>query len=119
MTILKNRFLHALTALLMFAATAAHGQWNPLNPVAAVQKQDDGITARLATGVLRVRVCSDSMVRITYAPGSSIPERPEYVVLKKQWAPAKWSMQSTSDEVSVATAQLKVIVQRKDSRVVF
>jgi alpha-D-xyloside xylohydrolase len=119
MTILKNRFLHALTALLMFAATAAHGQWNPLNPVAAVQKQDDGITARLATGVLRVRVCSDSMVRITYAPGSSIPERPEYVVLKKQWAPAKWSMQSTSDEVSVATAQLKVIVQRKDSRVAF
>jgi alpha-D-xyloside xylohydrolase len=116
---IKKRTLFLYLALFMGTTGVAIGQWNPLVPVTAVKPEEDGIVLTLSTGVMRLQVCSDSMVRVMYAPGTSFPDRKEFVVLKTKWAPAKWSMQSTADEVTVTTERLKVTVQRKDSRIVF
>ena len=58
-----------LALLLSFCAGAAEAQWNPLNPVKEMQKQADGILLKMERGTLRLTVCSDSIVRVTYAPG--------------------------------------------------
>jgi len=116
---IKKRALFLYLGLFLGATGAAVGQWNPLVPVTEVKPQEDGIVLMLSTGIMRLQICSDSMVRVMYVPGTSFPDRKDFVVLKTKWAPAKWSMESTADEVTLTTARLKVMVERKDSRVVF
>src|ERR671925_1410899 len=41
----------------------ATAQWNPLNPVVAVQKEPDGGRFTLQRGVMRLQICSDSIIR--------------------------------------------------------
>ena len=59
-------------SLLLLASTAA-AQWNSPNPVKSDEKQTDGVLLRMQSGLLRLRVCSDSIVRILYTPTSSFP----------------------------------------------
>ena len=66
----------ALLALLFSFCAVAGAQWNALNPVADMQKQADGILLKMERGTLRITACSDSIVRVTYAPGDSLPDRP-------------------------------------------
>ncbi len=70
--ILASGFL--LSALVW--AAPSHAQWNPLNPVASVKQQADGVNLTMKTGTLRLQVCSDSIVRVTFAPGATIPNTP-------------------------------------------
>jgi len=82
----------ALLALLLSFCAPARAQWNALNPVKEVQKQADGILLKIERGTLRITACSDSIVRVTYAPGDSIPNTPEYAITKKEWPAAHWSL---------------------------
>src|SRR5580698_9170370 len=82
----------AFLALLLSFCVSAQAQWNPLNPVRDMQKQADGILLKMERGTLRITAASDSIVRVTYAPGESIPETPEYAITKKDWSPAHWSI---------------------------
>jgi alpha-D-xyloside xylohydrolase len=110
-----------LLGLLLLPALSpmAHAQWNPLNPVTAVQQQSDGVLFTLKTGALKLQVCSDAMVRVLYSPASSFPQRQDHVVIKKSWPAVQWTMQAGDDAVTVTTSQLKVVVTRKDGGIVF
>ena len=100
-------------------ATSALGQWNPLNPVVAVKQQDDGVILKMQTGTLRLQVCSDSIVRVTYAPGTTFPDGPFYVITKTVWPRTSWTMQSSDKDVTVATSRLKLTIARKDGAILF
>jgi hypothetical protein len=41
-----------------------------------VKKQVDGIVLTMKSGTLRLLICLDSIVRVTYVAGFSIPETP-------------------------------------------
>ena len=73
-----------LLLLLSFCA-AADAQWNALNPVQSVKKQADGVLLTMEHGTLRIEACSDSIVRVTYAAGDSIPDTPQYAIIKNSW----------------------------------
>ena len=103
----------------LLLAAAADAQWNPLNPVTGVQQQSDGVLFAMQTGVLRVQVCTDSIIRIVYSPTSSSPERPDYVLIKTRWPATQWSMQSTETDVTLMTARVTVAVTRKDGTILF
>ncbi len=109
--------------LLLFVAAclsiAAAAQWNPLNPVRATQKDGKGLTLELQRGVLRFEVPSDTVVRVLYAPTSEFPRVAEYVVIKKDWPETAFSAVETADEVTLATAKLKLVVAKKDSSFIF
>ena len=105
-------------SLLLLASTAA-AQWNPLNPVKSDEKQTDGVLLRMQSGLLRLRVCSDSIVRILYTPTSSFPAVKHYAVIKTSWPATRFSLESTGKDVTLNTSQLKVIVARKDGAIVF
>src|ERR1700723_2447544 len=120
MTMMKKQpLLLFLTALLfiLLCCGAAHAQWAPMNPVAGIQQQADGVLFTQASGVLKVQVCSDSVIRVLYSPTSTFPQRPDFVVLKEKWPATKWTMQSNDSAVTLTTALLKIVVTRKDGAI--
>jgi alpha-D-xyloside xylohydrolase len=106
-------------ALILLLSVSSFAQWNALNPVVSAAQQPDGILFQLHSGVLKLQVCSDSIVRVLYAPGSSIPEKKEYLVIKDKWPATRWSMQSTDKDVTLTTARLKVTVLKENSSIHF
>jgi alpha-D-xyloside xylohydrolase len=100
-------------------ATGAFAQWNPLNPVVDVEQQDDGVVLKMHRGTLRLQICSDSIVRVTYALGANLPDAPSYVVTKITWPKAQWTTQSNDKYVMLQTARLKVTIARKDGVILF
>jgi len=112
------RLLHGAFLLLLFVASAS-AQWNPLNPVTDAKQQADGIVFQLKSGVLKLQVCSDTIIRVMYSPTDSFPEKKEYLVIKDKWPAIQWTMQSTDKEISLITAKLKVTVLRENSSIHF
>jgi alpha-D-xyloside xylohydrolase len=105
--------------LFLVLTTGATAQWNPLNPVTGVQQQADGALFQLQSGVMKVQVCADSIIRLLYSPTSQFPDRPDYVVTKTTWPAVQWKMQSTDKDVSLVTGRLKVTVNRADGVIVY
>ena len=117
-----NLFLRGLTAaLLTFGlVSSVAAQWAPRNPVVAFQSQTDGVNFTMRAGALRLQVCSPSIVHVLYSPLSSFPpRRPDPVVIKTNWPAAKFSVQSNDDEVTLTTAQLKIVVTRNDGAITY
>jgi alpha-D-xyloside xylohydrolase len=108
-----------LLILSLGLACRVSAQWNALNPVVSVKQQQDGVVLGMQVGTLRLQVCSDSIVRVTYAPGSALPDSPQYVITKTSWPPVQWTMQVGEKDVSLATARVRVTVTRKDGAIVF
>ena len=110
--------LSVVSTCLLWVA-AANAQWAPMNPVRQVQQESDGVLFTMGTGTLKVQVCSDSVIRVLYAPTASFPKHADYVVTKEGWPAAKWTMQSTDDAVTLSTSLLTVSVTRKDGAVTY
>jgi alpha-D-xyloside xylohydrolase len=108
-----------LALLLSFCAGAAEAQWNPLNPVKDMQKQADGILLKMERGTLRITACSDSIVRVTYAPGDAIPDTPQYAITKKDWPTAHWWLLPDDKSYKVSTPLVSVTVAMKDGTILF
>ncbi len=90
-----------------------------MNPVVAIQPQVDGVAFLMKSGVLRLQVCSDSIVHVLYSPTSSPPSHPDPVVIRTNWPATKFAMQTNDDEVTLSTAQLKIVVTRKDGAITY
>ena len=113
-------FRHLICFVAMAALSlSAAGQWNPLNPVTAVQNQPDGVIIALQKGALKLQVCSDSIIRVLYSPAQSFPQVVELVVIKATWPKAEFTVSETLESVTLSTAQLRVAVAKKDSVIVF
>jgi alpha-D-xyloside xylohydrolase len=110
--------LLSLVCCLLLTINAA-AQWNPLNPVRSVQQQADGVQFELQSGILKLQVCSDSIIRVIYSPTAEAPKLKDYVVIKDSWPVTKWSLHTGDDAITLSTAQLKVVVQRKDASITF
>jgi len=106
-----------LAVLVLIPIAAA--QWTPRNPITAVQQQPDGVVLTLQSGTLKIQVCSDSVIHVLYSASSTFPSLPDYVVVKKDWPGAKFSFQSTDNEVVLTTAALKIVVARNDSSITY
>jgi len=116
----RRRAAFAGVALLVLClASSSSAQWNPLNPVTSVKQQADGLVLGMKSGTLRLLVCSDSIVRVTYSPGAGVPETPQYTITKQSWPVSQWTMQSSDTDVKLATPLLKVTVTKKDGAILF
>jgi alpha-D-xyloside xylohydrolase len=107
-----------LSCILLLASSAA-AQWNALNPVKDVKQQPDGAVLTMERGTLRLVVCTDSIVRVTYAPGATFPDTPQYVVIKNTWAPSPFTFDAGANAVTLATGKLKITVTKKDGAILF
>jgi alpha-D-xyloside xylohydrolase len=119
----NNAFLRHLCLTALFVAalvSPALAQWEPRNPVVAVQPQSDGAIFTMKTGKLRVQLCSDSIVHVLYSPTSSFPpSRPDPVLIKTTWPAIRFTTQTDDDSVTLSTSQLKIVVARKDGAITY
>jgi len=108
-----------VSACLSADAPPVVAQWNPLNPVMEVRQEPDGAELVLQKGILKLRVCTDSIVRVLYTPTNRFPKVKDFVVIKKEWPHAKFTVVATQENITLTTAALKLVVARKDSSVLF
>jgi alpha-D-xyloside xylohydrolase len=111
--------LFLLVSLALVWPSIAGAQWAPLNPVTGVEKQSDGVLLKMRVGVLRLEVCSDSIIHVTYAPGSSIPDARQFIVTKTSWPAAQWNMDSNDDAITLTTSSMKITVTRKSGAILY
>ncbi|HZT74358.1 MAG TPA: glycoside hydrolase family 31 protein [Terriglobales bacterium] len=105
--------------LLLALALAAPAQWTLPNPVQAVARGRAGVVLTLRTGVLRLDVRAPNIVRVRFAPGAAVPERPEFVLVHRDEPAALWSLQEDAKTVTLATAELAVAVDRASGAIAF
>ena len=105
--------------LLLGAAAPAWPQWTPMNPVSSVERQADGIVLALNQGVVKLQVCSDSIIRLRYAPTRAFPDNPDPVVIKSSWPAAKWTLEDAGNFITLTTERLKVAVDRRDASITY
>ncbi len=95
-------------------------QWTPVSPVTNVSKESDGIRVIFQSGgILKLQVCSDSIVHVLYSPNGDFPKRPDDVVTKQSWDPAQWKMDSSDKDITLSTSLLKVTVEKETGAVTF
>lgn len=111
--------LYALLLALLWLAPNVVAQWDPLNPVKGIERQSDGVLFTMQTGLLRLQVCSDSIVRILYTPTPSFPDVKRLAVIKTSWPAAHFSAASTDKEMTLGTSRLRVTVARQDGAIAF
>jgi alpha-D-xyloside xylohydrolase len=88
-------------------------------PVTGVVRQADGVVVRMQPGVLRLVVMQESVIRVTYAAGATIPELHSFSVVMKPKVGVKWTLAQTRDAVTLATAAVRVRVDRRTGAVEF
>jgi len=121
MKIFSSRLLPILGFLISLAVSSpASAQWVPLNPVASVEPQPDGIVLVLKTGFLRFQVCSDSIVHVVYSLERDVPQHTDFLVIKKSWPKSDFSLRTDDPKLIVLTTpRLKIEVTRADSSIIF
>jgi alpha-D-xyloside xylohydrolase len=120
-------FLHpckyiASLFFLLFLATAPSviAQWVPQNAVIAVEQQPDGAVLVLQTGFLRFEVCANSIVHVVYSVERDVPKRTDFLVTKKSWPKADFSLHTDDPKlITVTTSRLKIEITRADSSIIF
>ncbi len=108
--------------LLLFLAIAPSmvAQWVPLNPVTSAEPQPDGVVLILHSGFLRFQVCSDSIVHVVYSIERDVPKRTDFLVTKKAWPKADFSLHTDDPKlVTITTSRLKIEITRADSSIIF
>jgi len=118
----QHSLLAAIVASSFVFAVAPplRAQWIPLNPVKSADPLPDGVLLTLDGGYLRLQVCSDSIIHIVYSPDRNIPAHPDFLVVKKEWAKAPFTLRSDDPKLlTLATSQLTLEVTRADSSIVF
>src|ERR1035438_3003878 len=108
------------TLFLLAMSTKVSAQGLRLNPIKNAETQGDGVLLVLQNGYLRFQVCSDSVVHIVYSMERNVPDRPDFLVVKKSWPKAEFSFQSQDPKLlTLTTSQLKIEISRADSSIVF
>jgi alpha-D-xyloside xylohydrolase len=101
-----------LFTLLPFAREAL-AQWNPPNPVLSFTQTTDGLEIHQTAGILRLQVVSPAILHVTYGP-ETVPEHPsDGVVVKRDWPPAQFTVESDQKSITLTTAQIKAIIERQ------
>lgn len=114
------RWIRIVLTLLLATVVVDSGfaQWREKNPVTVVEQQAGAVLFHMKQGTLRVWPCSESIVRVTYSPGESFPDRPDYVVTKRS-PPVQLQLQQGDADATVSTPALRVVVQREDGSITF
>jgi alpha-D-xyloside xylohydrolase len=115
------KYLTILFLLSLYAAPPSlKAQWVPLNPVTGAETQPDGVVLVLHSGFLRFQVCSDSIVHVVYSIERSVPQRADFLITKKSWPKADFSLRSDDPKlIALTTARLKIEIARADGSIIF
>jgi alpha-D-xyloside xylohydrolase len=98
--------LAAMTSVILSAADVSGPQ-----PVQTVTQQADGVLVRLQTGMLKIQVCADDIVHVQAMADQTLPTAPSVPVIAT-WEKVPFTVQNEPSAVTVATATLRVQVDK-------
>ena len=106
--------------IVLASMSPAFGQWTAVPPVTSVTRDSDGIRARVQSGgVLKLQVCTDSIIHVLYSPDGNFPKRPDYVVTKTSWSPSQWKLESSTTAATLSTSALRVTIEKETGAISF
>ncbi len=109
--------MHSYLSVLSLAV-AALGASVTATAAPTVEKQTHGALVRFDTGVLRLEVWSDRIVRVTYAPGAELPSTRSLSVIAAP-APVPFEIKETAVAIDLSTAALRARVDKSTGLVTF
>jgi alpha-D-xyloside xylohydrolase len=101
------------------AVWPASAQWIPLNPVVDAQQQPEGALIALKVGYLRLRVCAESIIRVTYSLEATVPTRPDFIVTKTTWPQVDFTLTQDPNSIVLKAPRIAVRVNRANSAIAF
>ncbi len=106
--------------IVLVGLSAALGQWTAVDPVKSVTQQKSGLIASFQSGgVLKLQVCTGSMIRVVYSPDGKFADRPDYVVSKNEWPAVESKQETSAAAVSLSTSTLKVTIEKETGAISF
>ncbi len=105
-----------VSTLILFLAVAI-AEANPI-PVKSFKQEGDGVSFIMETGVMKLQVCGDRIVRVVYGPKASLPDSKSVAVIK-DWTPVPFEVRENLQAITVSTSKLQVAVDRKTGAVQF
>ena len=106
-------------ALLIFASVfpAMTSVAEPM-PVKSVERSQEGVTLHLGSGTLKLQMCAERVIRVSYSPGEVIPPQTDFVVIKK-WTPCPFTFKEDEASITLSTDALGVRVDRASGALTF
>jgi alpha-D-xyloside xylohydrolase len=87
-------------------------------PATIIQRQTDGVLIKTETGMLRLQVWSDRVVRVTFVTGAEFPTNKSWSVMGVP-GKARWNCHETPETVLVQTRNFQAWVNRTTGAVGF
>lgn len=83
-----------------------------------IQKNSDGITLKLKSGLLKLRVFSPRVIEVIAVPGDAFSTNRSLAVIRAP-QPTRWTVKESADQIQLRTAELVVSVNRTNDSVTF
>lgn len=87
--------------------------------IRSVENRPTNVEINFDRGVLRIEPCTANIARITYAPGSTIPDLANPYMQKDACQSVKFSVQDTPQAINIKMPDLTVSVHRSSGAVYF
>jgi alpha-D-xyloside xylohydrolase len=101
------------------AAVLLGFQWLWGLSITSYTKDADGITCTCDKGVMKVKICKEDIVRVAYAPTSTIPAR-SLKIVTNAWTPVPpLTITESGSVITLQTGRLKVNVDKSTANVTF
>lgn len=111
---MKNTILTIIAVTLLSAGSALCQDAG----ITSWQKQPDGVLFRSTAGALRLQVLTTKIIRVRFSPTGRFVDTPALAV-NARFGPTPWRLQTTPQEVVLATASLQASVSRRTGAVRF
>jgi alpha-D-xyloside xylohydrolase len=112
MNIVFARIARSLTGLLV-GAQVCFGL-----SVSSYTKTDDGILCTCDKGVMKVQICTSSIVRVAYSPTATIPAR-LIPIVNKVWEKPTFTDVEAGDIITLDAGKLKIKINKTNANVTY
>lgn len=99
----KIKTIFVLLFGLMLCAISSNAQ--------SFTQNQNGITVNLSGSTLKVDVCTDNIIRVSYASGTTLPEKKSLVVIN-EWTETPFTVDETESQIELNTAKLKLQISK-------
>ncbi len=113
---LKNRWLTVVAMIITGILTGVQCIFGL--SITSYTKDTDGITCVCNTGVMKVQICKADIIRVAYAPKTTIPARLIPIVNKK-WDTPTFTESESDGVITLQTGKLKVTINKTDANVTY
>ena len=80
---------------------------------------EDGVILRASSGLMKLQVCADNIIRVLFSPNETFPKRKSLSVVNRFLGPVDWRVEESGVDVVIITRSLLVTINRETGAVSF